>query len=135
MSVPATCKYCGSDKGFRQHGYCKVDASRASRAAELHRDGSVSVNWERAETEGFLSDFDFESDVVTCRNCDAEGAGIEDIAGPLITYEPGDRVVCPDGFRAIVATVDVVARTLTVEGWHETFKFADVELMKVFAHG
>jgi hypothetical protein len=36
-------------------------------------------------------------------------------------------VICPDGLQATVATVNHEAKELTVESWHETFKFSEVE--------
>jgi hypothetical protein len=42
-------------------------------------------------------------------------------------YAVGDVVKCPDGFRGVVATVDLEAETLTIEGWHERFSFDEVE--------
>jgi hypothetical protein len=44
-------------------------------------------------------------------------------------FEPGGLVMCPDGFKGVIATVDFERRRLTVENWHEEFKFAEVDVM------
>lgn len=121
----ATCKYCGSDRGFREFGEVRATVHRDSTRVRL-ADGKVRATWDSLDT--FDADFDmaFDPNYVVCRNCDAEEASIEDLLGEPVVFEPGERVVLPDGFLATVATVDEESRTLTVVNWHETFKFGEV---------
>jgi hypothetical protein len=122
--MSAACKFCGSDKGFREVGFARCEASRTSYSVAREAGGKVKVSWDPVDVDDF--DSDFEPDGVACRECGREEARIEDLVGAPVNLEPGARVVCPDGLRATVATVDATACRLTVEGWHEEFAFSEV---------
>lgn len=119
------CKFCGSDKGFREYGTVRVEASRTLRSAVRGPDGKLKPEWDFTDDEPAYDD-DFEPDGVKCRECDREEARLEDLVGAPVMFEPGARVVCPDGLKGTVEHVDFDARRLRVEGWHEEFKFSEV---------
>lgn len=130
--VKPTCKFCGSDKGFRELGTVRVDASRKLRSLKRDDAGKVTATWDYVDSEHDIDD-DFEPDCVTCIECDREEARIEDLIGDPVMFEPGALVVCPDGLRGTVAHVDFERRRLTVQNWHEEFKFAEVTALAVAA--
>lgn len=120
------CKFCGSDR-FREYGRVECSGSRESRSVGRDALGKLKIEWGFVDAEDF--DAELEPDGVECRNCGADAAKVEDLVDGRFGFEPGERVVCPDGFKAIVAAVDLEAGRLTVEGWHEEFKFAEVSAL------
>jgi DUF2075 family protein len=125
-----TCKHCGSAKGFREYGYVEIraEASRTSRAIK-NEDGKIEVKWSQVDAD-HIDTWDLDLDEIThvaCRNCEVEEDYVENLIGTPISFDPGDVVICPDGLQATVATVNHEAKELTVESWHETFKFSEVE--------
>ena len=125
-SVPASCKYCGSTRGFREVGVTHCSASRVSRTAIRGPDGRCTVAWNSVDVDSLYADDDLDIDYVECLDCEASAGSIDKITGPLPVFETGDAVRCPDGFRGIVAAVDTDRRRITVYGWHETFAFHEV---------
>lgn len=127
------CRYCGAEEGFDQYGEVRVDAWRKVKLATRGENGKLTVEFERIESDGgsHFSAHDFDPTTFCCIACKREEPRLEDLIGEPVGFEVGAIVICPDGLRGTIATVDSEARTLTVEGWHETFKFGDVDLLKV----
>lgn len=130
------CRFCGSDDGFDQYGEVRADAWRKVKAVERASDGKLTVSYERFDSErvgSFISEHDFDAVGFRCIECQREERKLEDLIGDPVNFSPGALVVCPDGFKGVIATVDFERRRLTVEGWHEEFMFADVDLVGVAA--
>lgn len=124
------CKFCGSGRGFDQMGTVRADAWRVVESITRGGDGKITAKMGEVETETtFYSDYDFEVDCYRCPECEREEVKLEDLVGDPVIFEPGALVVCPDGFKGVIATVDFERRRLTVENWHEDFKFSEVSVM------
>jgi hypothetical protein len=125
------CRFCGSDKGIDQMGYVRTSAWRKIQSVERGDDGKTTAKYGSIETERWGSYYgqDFDPDSFRCTECEAERATLDALIGDPAIFSPGALVVCPDGFRGTVDTVDFNARRLTVEGWHEEFKFGEVTVM------
>lgn len=82
---------------------------------------------------------DFEHEQFSCGDCKARWYPLEKGLAPAhvagIDVKPGDLVILPDGFKAVVATVDTEENTFTVRNWHETFKAGEATLLKPQAEG
>lgn len=124
------CRFCGSDQGFDQMGRVETSAWRKIESVARREDGKLDVRHGSVETERYGSyyDRDFDADSYRCIECGREERKLEDLIGDPVMFEPGARVRCPDGLLGTVATVDFQRRTLTVENWHEEFKFSEVDV-------
>jgi hypothetical protein len=124
MSVPVYCRFCNAENSIDQMGTVRADAWRKVESAS--RSGGKLVPKVGRVEHDHPNDRTFDIEGYRCCECEREEGRLEDLVGDLVVFEPGARVICPDGFRGVIATVDLERRTLTVEGWHETFKFAEV---------
>src|SRR6266498_3086358 len=101
----AACKFCGSDRGFREYGKARCSTSRVTRSFKTGDDGKPEPVWGSLDAgHGFDGNFDPEG--VECRECGRDAATVGDLIGTPVRLEPGARVVLPDGLRATVASVD-----------------------------
>lgn len=130
--IQPICRFCGSDEGFDQYGEVRVDAWRKVNTITRGEDGKLTATFNRVEAEGgsYFHERDFDATTFVCIACKREEHRLEGLIGDLIAFEPGAIVICPDGFRGRVETVDLERRRLTVEGWHEEFPFSVVEPLK-----
>lgn len=120
------CSRCDTEGAFYEDGEVTVGATRDIKVSRA-RDGSLVI-----ETGSVSSDMalgtDFEGHMYCCGHCQASAPKLEDLVRDDFRIEPGQAIYLPDGLRGIVAVVDERARTVTVEGWHEEFKWGEVQL-------
>lgn len=120
------CSRCDAEDSFYEEGEVTVDASRDIKVSRA-RDGSLAIVTGSVETEHATAS-DFGADGYACSNCGARDRTLEELVRDNFHMVPGQLVVLPDGLKGVVAEVDDTARTVTVEGWHEEFKWAEVQL-------
>lgn len=133
MKLKPLCRFCGSDKGFDQYGEVRATTTRRVRAMERVENGKLKATYDQFDALGYINEREFDPVGFRCVECDREEYRLEDLVGDPVMFSPGARVVCPDGFKGVIATVDFERRRLTVEGWHEEFKFAEVDVVAVAA--
>jgi hypothetical protein len=127
MNVPIHCRFCNAENSVDEIGRVEVSAWR--KVESITRVGGKltpkvgHVEHDHADSHGF------DIDCYRCCECEREEHRLGDLVGDSLVFEPGARVICPDGFRGVIATVDHARRTLTVEGWHETFKFSEIDAL------
>jgi hypothetical protein len=133
--VKPICRFCGSDEGFDQYGEVRVDAWRKVQSITRGEGGEITATFARVESEGGrrFGERDFDPTSYSCIACKREEHRLEDLIGDPVAFAPGAMVICPDGLKGVVETVDFERRRLTVEGWHEEFKFAEVDALRVAA--
>jgi hypothetical protein len=128
MNVPIYCRFCNAENSIDQMGDVRVSAWRKVESVTADPGGKLTPKVGHVEHD-YADDHDFDADGYRCCECQREERRLEDLVGDPIVFEPGARVICPDGFRGVIATVDLERRTLTVDGWHETFKFSEVSAL------
>lgn len=131
MNVPIICRFCNAENSIDETGHVRADAWRKVESVTRDGDGKLTPKLGHVEND-YPDSHDFDRDGYRCCECQREESRLADIVGAPVVFEPGARVICPDGFRGVIATVDLERRRLTVEGWHEEFKFSEVEA--VLAH-
>ena len=129
------CRFCGSDRGFDQLGTVRTEAWRKVESVSRDENGKVTPRYGEVETDSFGLDFDcdFDGDCFRCIECQREESKLESLVGEPVMFESGATVVCPDGLRGVVEHVDFERRRLTVQHWHEEFKFSEVTALAVTA--
>lgn len=129
MSAPMFCRFCNAENSIDEIGRVSAGAWRKVESVSRGEDGKLKPALGHVEHD-YPDTHDFDRDGYRCSECQREENRLEDLVGDPLALAPGALVICPDGFRGTVATIDEVARTLTVEGWHEVFKFSEVDPLR-----
>jgi len=130
--VSFRCRHCKSDRIYAAVEFTGESWGRAVISAE--KDGRPRLDRVRDYDEPEPE----ETGIYQCGDCQAEdelealvepGNGIRGEIPERLS--PGDRVVLPDGLRAVVDEIEEDGEEFTVRGWHERFHRIEARLLEV----